>query len=166
MAGAGLGALAAFLVSPEFRLQAAILTAALVWASAVDIDRFILPDVLTLGLLLAGVAFAVTLEPGDELDRAIGAVAGYAVLGLVAMAYRRWRGRDGLGRGDAKLFAAAGAWLGWKLLPMVMLIASAAALVWVLGSAVLGRKLSSQSRLPFGPFIAAGFWCVWMSEAM
>lgn len=166
VAGTGVACLALILVRDDLRVAAVVLTLALVWASAVDIDRFILPDLLTLGLILAGMGFATVLSPAGMLDRAIGAVAGYASLGLVALSYRRLRGREGLGRGDAKLFAAAGAWLGWQDLPLVMLTAALLAIVWVVLAAIRGRKVAAEARLPFGPFIAFGFWGVWMLGAL
>lgn len=158
--------MALILVRDDLKAAAVVLALALAWASAVDIDRFILPDLLTLGLILAGMGFASFLSPAELLDRAIGAVAGYAALGLVALAYRKLRGRDGLGRGDAKLFAAAGAWLGWQDLPLVMLSAALLAIVWVVLAAIGGRKVAAEARLPFGPFIALGFWGVWMLRAV
>lgn len=165
-AGMAMSAVVLLFAPSDLKLAGVLLSAVLAWAAAIDIDRFILPDVLTLPLLLGGLGLAWFAGPDAVLDRVIGALAGYGSLGLLAVTYRRLRGRDGLGMGDAKLFAAAGAWLGWPLLPLVMLIASAAAIAWVVAGTALGRRLSGESRLPFGPFIAAGFWCVWVSEAI
>ena len=99
---------------------AAALAVLLGWAAWIDLKRMILPDWITLPLIPAGLALAWVQEQ-PLLDRVIGAVAGYAVFAGIAWIYRRWRGRDGLGLGDAKLLAAAGAWTGWPSLPSVVL---------------------------------------------
>ncbi len=117
-----------------------------------------LPDGLTLPLILAGLAEAAWLEPEARLDRALGAAAGYAGFRALAWAYRLARGREGLGRGDAKLLAAGGAWVGVYLLGDVILGAALAALAW---SVRRGRP-DPKERLPFGPFLAASIWAVWL----
>jgi leader peptidase (prepilin peptidase)/N-methyltransferase len=144
-----------------------------VWASCVlgwtllvlawiDGGHMMLPDVLTLPLLLAGLGATLLLDPEDAADHALGAALGYfAFLGVAAL-YRAWRGRTGLGGGDAKLLAAAGAWLGWQALPWVVLEASVAGIAAALISRLLGRRVSGTTALPFGPFIAAAVWLVWL----
>jgi leader peptidase (prepilin peptidase)/N-methyltransferase len=124
-------------------------------AAVIDARRMILPDVLTLPLIPLGLGLAWHEAP-PLADRAIGAVAGFAVFALLAEGYRRWRGRDGLGLGDAKLLAGAGAWVGWQSLPSVVLIAALSGLVWAL---VLRPPIDRP--IPFGPFLAFGFWLVW-----
>jgi len=148
----------------------------LVWASCgfgwtllalalIDRRHFILPDVLTLPLVPAGLAvawFAVP-EAAALVDNLAGAVGGYLVFFLVAWAYRRWRGRDGLGAGDAKLLAGLGAWVGASGLPSVVLLAAGLALAAALvGGLRGGRRLSRLDRVPFGPFLAAAGWLVWL----
>lgn len=156
------GALAAIALTPAaFATAGVVLAYALAWASVVDADRFILPDAITLSLVLAGLGFA-SLRGDALLPYAIGAAAGYLVLALVASTYRRLRGRSGLGMGDAKLLAAAGAWLGWTALPLVMLAASLAALGWA-GWLVMQRgRAALTAPIPFGPFIAAAFFACWL----
>ncbi|MEM8920468.1 MAG: A24 family peptidase, partial [Pseudomonadota bacterium] len=91
--------------------------------------------------------------------------AGYGVLRTVG-AYYKWRtGRDGLGQGDAKLVAAAGAWLGWMSLPYVMLAASLLGLIFAAIRWLMGRE-SLKKPIPFGPFIAAGFGGFWLFGVM
>ncbi len=102
----------------------------------IDLRHLVLPDVLTLPLAAAGLVVAWFAAPDAVLDDAAGAVGGFAVFTLVAWGYRRWRGRDGLGAGDAKLLAALGAWVGRPGLPSVVLLASLAALAMALGDAV------------------------------
>jgi leader peptidase (prepilin peptidase) / N-methyltransferase len=160
--GAGL-AVTGYVWGPaECRIASVGLALALSWAAAVDLDRFILPDIMTLGLTLAGLAIAAA--HGWEMlgVHAIGAAAGYAALALIAFAYRRWRGREGLGLGDAKLMAAAGAWLGWAGLPSVLLAGSFAGILLVMIHALATRQLAATRAIAFGPFIAMGFWIVWL----
>jgi leader peptidase (prepilin peptidase)/N-methyltransferase len=128
----------------------------------IDVRRWLLPDVLTLPLILAGLIAAVALAPAALLDRALGAVLGYALLQLVAVLYRRLRGRDGLGGGDPKLLAAAGAWVGALALPSVVLLAAAAALAAAAILQLGGARLNAGSALPFGPFLALATWLVWL----
>jgi len=128
----------------------------------IDVEHMLLPDVLTLPLLLAGLGATLLLDPGDVVDHALGAVVGYLVFRTIAVAYRAWRDRDGLGGGDAKLLAAAGAWLGWQALPWVVLEASLAGIAAALLARLLGRRVSRTTALPFGPFIAAAIWLVWL----
>jgi leader peptidase (prepilin peptidase)/N-methyltransferase len=129
----------------------------------VDTDRKILPNILTLGLIIAGLAFAVVLDRDRVIDYVIGALAGYFCLAAVAAVYRRLRQRDGLGLGDAKLLAAGGAWVGWEALPYVVLLASVSALVAALILSFL-RRAPSDGRMAFGPFIALAIWAVWLSS--
>ena len=128
---------------------------ALAWIDAVCLR---LPDVLTLPLILAGLAEAALLEPDTLTARAVGAATAYVGMSLLAWAYRRLRGREGLGQGDAKLLAAAGAWVGGLLLPEVLLGAALAGLAWALRR---GRP-DPNERVPFGPFIAASLWLMWL----
>lgn len=130
--------------------------------SWIDWRHMILPDVLTLPLVLAGLSVALLLEPDAIFDHAIGAAAGYLLFRGVALAYRRWRGRDGLGEGDAKLLAAAGAWVTWLGLPEIMLVAALTGLAAALAIRLGGRKIEAQTALPFGPCLAFGFWLVWL----
>jgi leader peptidase (prepilin peptidase)/N-methyltransferase len=128
----------------------------------IDAERMILPDALTLPLVLAGLAAACWLDSDAIAGHAAGAVAGYLLLRSVEILYRRLRGRDGLGEGDAKLFAAAGAWVGWWALGDVLLIAAVAALSVAFANAARGRSLTAHSAIPFGPFLALAIWVVWL----
>lgn len=139
---------------------------ALAW---IDAERMLLPDVLTLGLLLAGLVAAWALTSGAPFsgapfsgalfDRALGAAAGFILLRGVGAIYRRVRGREGLGGGDAKLLAAIGAWVGWQALPMVLLGAA----LFGIATALLRREgLRAQMAVPFGPGLALAGWLVWL----
>jgi leader peptidase (prepilin peptidase) / N-methyltransferase len=121
-----------------------------------------LPDVLTLPLLLGGLGVAA-MDGADQASwHAVAAACGYLGLRGIALAYRTLRGREGLGAGDAKLLAAAGAWLGLAALPWLLLLAAISALVWVLAAAVAGRSLHAGTEVAFGPFLAAAFWLLWL----
>jgi leader peptidase (prepilin peptidase)/N-methyltransferase len=117
-----------------------------------------LPDFLTLPLILGGLAEAAVLEPDALTARALGAAIGYSLFCLLAYAYLRLRGREGLGMGDAKLVAAGGAWVGVWALPDLVLVGSGLALVYML------RKLrvDRSQIVPFGPFLAAAIWLLWL----
>jgi leader peptidase (prepilin peptidase)/N-methyltransferase len=161
-----IGSLACLAIgSPEDVLPGAVLSFGLAWASMVDIDRFILPDVLTLGLVVVGLGDALNDGWLAAQTRAIGAAAGYGALALVAEVYRRLRGRSGLGMGDAKLLAVGGAWLGWTALPAVLLIASLGCLALVGAQAVLRGSRMPAGPIPFGPYLAAAIWLLFLFAA-
>ena len=128
----------------------------------VDWCWMLLPDALTLPLLLAGLGLTLAVEPAALADHAAGAIAGYVGLRGVALCYRAVRGREGIGAGDAKLLAAAGAWLGLAALPLVVLIAALLGLALAGGLALSGRKLRATTALPFGVCLAAALWLVWL----
>jgi leader peptidase (prepilin peptidase)/N-methyltransferase len=128
----------------------------------IDWRHMILPDALTLPLIVLGLAVAGVIEPERLWDPLLGVVFGYAGLWVVAWVYRRLRGRDGLGLGDAKLLAASGAWVGVTGLPSVLAGAALAGLAAAGGMMLAGRRLDRYSALPFGPFLAAATWLVWL----
>lgn len=128
----------------------------------IDWKHFLLPDVLTLPLLAAGFGVTYWIEPESIIAHVIGAAGGYGCMRLVAVAYRFFRGRDGLGQGDAKLMAAAGAWMGWEALPSVLTIGCILALSGVLAGTLVGRPVQLEQRIPFGTYLAAGFWLIWL----
>ena len=133
---------------------------ALAW---IDCEAFILPDALTLPLVLAGLAATFWLEPETLTAHAAAAALGYLLFRGVAWAYRRLRGRDGLGEGDAKLMAAAGAWVGVTALSGVLLGGALLTLAVALVDAVRrGEGVRATTRLPFGPGLCAALWIVWL----
>jgi leader peptidase (prepilin peptidase)/N-methyltransferase len=140
----------------------AVLASVLIALTVIDIRSFRLPDALTLPLTVLGIGFAQVLGWASGADRAIAAAVGFLLLFVVRGVYYRVRGRHGLGLGDAKLFAAAGAWTGIEGLAGVLLSGCILALMYVGGLAMTGRQVSAGVALPFGPFLAAGIWLVWI----
>jgi len=124
----------------------------------IDTISMRLPDKLTLPLILCGLTEAWLLEPDTLTSRAFAAAIGYTGFSAIRVFHARLRGRQGLGLGDAKLLAAAGAWVGLSALGSVVLIAAVAALLWAL------RRLRPDpaERIPFGPFLSAATWVVWL----
>jgi leader peptidase (prepilin peptidase) / N-methyltransferase len=153
---------AAFVTSGWVFLASCLLGWTLLLLSAIDWRTGFLPDVLTLPLVAAGLAVSYAIDPAALLDHGIGAVAGFVGFALIAELYRRLRGRDGLGLGDAKLLAASGAWLSWEALPGVVLIAAALGLGAVLVRSRAGKPIDATSRIAFGPALAGATWLVWL----
>ena len=130
--------------------------------AVIDARHLLLPDVLTLPLLIAGLAVAACTDRAALHEHAIGAVAGFAVFWLIARVYRLARGREGLGMGDAKLLAAAGAWVSWQGLPGVVFIGAASALAWVLIKIAAGAAVMEAQKISFGTYLCLSTWLIWL----
>ena len=147
---------------------ALLMTWALVALTGIDIDHQLLPDNITLPLVWAGLSAAVVLGaaggqalPVSPRDAIVGAACGYLSLWLVFHLFRLVTGKEGMGYGDFKLLAALGAWLGWKSLPLVILLAAATgAVVGILMIMLRGRDRAAP--MPFGPYLAAAGWLAMM----
>jgi len=132
---------------------------ALTW---IDLDTQLLPDSITLPLLWAGLLFNVSGSFVDLQSAVIGAAGGYLSLWLVYWAFKLTTGKEGMGYGDFKLLAALGAWLGWQMLPLTILLSSMlGAVVGITLIVVIKRGRSVP--IPFGPYLAAAgilalFW--------
>jgi leader peptidase (prepilin peptidase)/N-methyltransferase len=136
--------------------------------SVIDIDRQLLPDSLTLPLLWAGLCLSLVDPAGnasvlftDPRSSIIGAGAGYLSLWLVYHLFKLVTGKEGMGYGDFKLLAAIGAWLGWQVLPMVILLSAAVGAVVGIGL-ILFAGHGRQTPIPFGPYLAAAGWIALM----
>jgi leader peptidase (prepilin peptidase)/N-methyltransferase len=125
-------------------------------AAWIDAEHFRLPDVLTLPLVLAGLLVTWLQQPAALYNHAAAAAAGYLGFRLVSAAYRALRHRQGLGQGDAKLLAAAGAWLGLAALPYVVFGAALAGIIFALLTA--RGRLHATQRVAFGPALALAFF--------
>lgn len=168
-------------IAPYFAIELAAIAIAM-WATAVEADSITLwadcllgwtlvalawidvlhrrlPDRLTLPLLALG----LLLEAATASELAahiLGAMVGYAVFRVIAGGYRAVRQRDGLGGGDAKLLAAAGAWVGWTGLPDIIMIAALLGIAGTIALHARGIAASSVTALPFGPYLAFALWIV------
>jgi leader peptidase (prepilin peptidase)/N-methyltransferase len=136
-------------------LGAVLFTWAMIALAFIDLDTFYLPDSLTLLLLWAGLLFNLFRVFTDLESAVVGAAAGYLALWSVYWAYRLATGKEGLGYGDFKLLAAVGAWLGWKMLPLVVLLASCAGALIGIALIILARR-GRDTPIPFGPYLAIG----------
>jgi len=119
----------------------------------IDADTMFLPDDLTLPLLWAGLLANVWGLFVPLTDAVLGAIAGYLALWSVYWLFKLIRGKEGMGYGDFKLLAALGAWLGWKMLPLIILMSSLVGAAIGLALIVF-RGRDSQMQLPFGPYLA------------
>ena len=123
--------------------------------AVLDHRHFWLPDTLILILGVSGLACAHILpQAPDLIARLIGAAAGYGALKAVAITYKLWRKRDGLGAGDPKLLAAIGCWAGWQALPMLVLIAASLGLIAAAYLKLSGKDIDASQKLPLGTFLA------------
>jgi leader peptidase (prepilin peptidase)/N-methyltransferase len=132
-----------------------LLTWSLLALTFIDLDTQLLPDSITLPLLWAGLGFNLFGTFTDLASAVVGAMAGYLILWVVYWLFKLVTGKEGMGYGDFKLLAAIGAWLGWKLLPSVLLLsAGAGALV---GIALIALARHNRNKpIPFGPYLALG----------
>jgi leader peptidase (prepilin peptidase) / N-methyltransferase len=130
--------------------------AAVVALAFIDLDTQLLPDDITLPLLWSGLTFAALGWTQVSLINAVwGAVAGYVSLWLVHHTYRIVRSREGMGYGDFKLLSALGAWMGWQMLPAIVLLASVVGAV-VGVSLMFFNNHDRDTPIPFGPYLAGG----------
>lgn len=132
--------------------------------AVIDVRERRLPDWLTLSLAVSGLLFTALRSLPETAWHLVGGIIGFLSLYLISKAYLRFRHQHGLGLGDAKLLAAAGAWLGPLYLAPVVLIASVLALGWVQVMRLAGRSVGWQTTLPFGPFLAVGFFACWCAK--
>ena len=138
-------------------LGALVLTWSLIALSFIDIDHQLLPDSITLPLLWLGISFNFFDQFVDLETSVIGAIAGYLSLWTVFHLFKLVTGKEGMGYGDFKLLAALGAWLGWTLLPTIILLSSLVGAVIGL-SLMAFRQHGRDIPIPFGPYLAAAGW--------
>ena len=143
-------------------LASCVLGWMLLTAAWIDAEHFVLPDVITLPTLLIGLGATWWLDPSAIADHAAASIIGYLAFRGIGIAYRRWRGRDGLGQGDAKLLAAGGAWVGLAALPLIVLVSAVLGIAYAIALRLRGRVLTRVTELPFGPSLALAVWLVWL----
>jgi leader peptidase (prepilin peptidase)/N-methyltransferase len=120
----------------------------------IDADTQLLPDDITLPLLWIGLIANLEGTFTDLKSAILGAVLGYLVLWAVYWCFKIFTGKEGMGYGDFKLLAALGAWLGWQMLPLIILLSAAVgAVVGIVGILIAGRE--KGARIPYGPYLAA-----------
>jgi leader peptidase (prepilin peptidase)/N-methyltransferase len=149
-------------------LAALLLTWSLIALTAIDLDHTILPDAITLPLLWLGLLLSLAWHAGlrppapvDPGSAIVGAAAGYLSLWVVYWAFKLLTGKEGMGYGDFKLFGALGAWMGWQMLPLVLLFSAfTGAVVGIALIVVRGRDRNIP--IPFGPYLAAAGWIALM----
>ena len=153
-------------VDPVTTFGALILIWALIALAFIDLDTQLLPDNITLPLTWIGLLFNLNGTFASINDAVIGAVAGYMSLWLVFQLFRLVTGKEGMGYGDFKLLAAIGAWLGWQMLPITILLSS------VVGAAVgicliVFSRHGRENPIPFGPYLAAaGLIALFFGQAL
>ena len=134
--------------------------------AVIDHRHMVLPDGLTLPLIPMGLFVAYLIRPESLEEHVIGAVLGFVSFATIGWTYRQWRGRDGLGLGDAKLLAASGAWLGWTAIPGIVLMASVSALLLALLSTSAGGRVTGGSKVALGSHLALAFWISWLAGTL
>jgi leader peptidase (prepilin peptidase) / N-methyltransferase len=158
----GLTALLTLMVVVQFgptwqAAAALLLTWSLIALAVIDLDTQLLPDSITLPVLWLGLFLSLFGLFTDSRTAIIGAVAGYLSLWTVFQLFRLATGKEGMGYGDFKLLAMLGAWLGWPVLPQIILLSALVGALVGVGLILSGRHESGKP-LPFGPYLAAAGW--------
>ena len=163
LAALAIGAIAGAVAPGAAGIAGAVFGWLLLALAALDIVAFWLPDRLTALLAVAGLAGSAAGLSPDLGDRLVGGVAGYGALAAVAWGYRMWRGREGMGGGDPKLMGAIGLWLGWRMLPAILVIAGLVGLGIVLVARLAGRPIARDTALPFGALLGVAAYPAWIA---
>jgi leader peptidase (prepilin peptidase)/N-methyltransferase len=143
-----------------FSTQAAaslVLTWGLIALSLIDLDHQLLPDSILIPLLWLGLILSIGNTYTDSHSAILGAVFGYLSLWIVYIIFKVATGKEGMGHGDFKLLAMLGAWTGWQVLPVIILLSSLTGAI--VGTLMLASgTLKRSSTLPFGPYLSAAGW--------
>ena len=129
--------------------------------SFIDIDHQILPDVMTLPLMWLGILVALPATYVSLTDAVIGAASGYMILWSIYWLFKILTGKEGMGHGDFKLLAVIGALVGWQLLPIVIVLSAGVGAVVGISMMIFQNK-DSQTKIPFGPYLAAAGWITFL----
>ena len=138
-------------------LAALLLTWALIALAFIDLDCQLLPDNITLPFLWLGLLISLFVIFVPLQASVIGAISGYLSLWIIFQLFKLATGKEGMGFGDFKLYALLGAWLGWQMLPLVILLASAVGAVLGLAT-IIFRGADKNQPIPFGPFLCSAGW--------
>ncbi|WP_422101955.1 prepilin peptidase [Vreelandella sp.] len=125
--------------------------------AVIDLRTYLLPDILTLPLLWAGLLYQLIFQPVMLPGAVMGAMAGYLVLWSFYWLFKLITGKEGMGFGDFKLLAALGAWLGWSMLPLLLIVSSGIGAIMGIAAQAMFPRLRGQP-MPFGPFLALAGW--------
>ncbi|HEY6130655.1 MAG TPA: A24 family peptidase [Halioglobus sp.] len=145
-----------FDLSPAL-LGAVLLTWSLIALTMIDIDHQLLPDDITLPLLWLGLVFNLDATYVSLADAVIGAMAGYLILWVVYQGFKLLTGKEGMGYGDFKLLGALGAWMGWQMLPEIILLSSLVGALCGIALMFIKRR-GKDIPIPFGPYLAVAGW--------
>ena len=152
---------------------ALVLGWALIALSAIDLEHQLLPDSITQPLLWLALALSLSglltdIPPFPDLQSSVlGAIAGYLSLWTVCKVFKRLTGKEGVGYGDFKLLAALGGWLGWQMMPLVIMLSALVGSLTGIALIVVGRRIR-WAPIPFGPFLAGAGLCalIWGPNLM
>jgi leader peptidase (prepilin peptidase) / N-methyltransferase len=171
MAGT-IAAASVYLFAPELALISCLLGWTMLSIAVIDAQSFIVPDILSLPSIVAGLLVARLLDDGSAarplmLEHLIAALVGAAAFYAIRQLYYVWRKREGLGLGDVKLAAVAGAWTGIAGIAHVLLLACTLAISYVLVAHLQNlRSLRGSTAIAFGVFLAPSIWFVWCANAL
>jgi leader peptidase (prepilin peptidase)/N-methyltransferase len=149
-------------VPPDLVIVSVLLGWVLLALAVMDVRSFFLSDLLTLPLIPVGLAVVWTIDAKSLPDHLAATAAGFVLMEAVAWAYRTLRGREGLGQGDSKLMAGAGAWLGLSGLGAVLLVGVCVNVAMLLIERILGHRIDNSTQVPLGTGLAAGIWLTWL----
>ncbi|EKD69798.1 MAG: type IV pilus prepilin peptidase PilD [uncultured bacterium] len=138
-------------------LSALALTWIIIALTFIDLDHHLLPDQLTLSLLWLGLFSSIFLLFCNSQDAIIGGMAGYLIFAITQWIFGWTTGKIGMGQGDFKFLAALGAYLGWQMLPLIILLASISGIIFAVTHMLIKRQFKSIP-LPFGPYLALAGW--------
>jgi leader peptidase (prepilin peptidase)/N-methyltransferase len=138
-------------------IYAILFTLCLITLAGIDVNEKLLPDQITLPLLWIGLFANINGTFAPLPDAVTGAIAGYLSLWILYWVFKLVTGKEGMGYGDFKLLAALGAWLGWQMLPLIILISSTVGAVIGIAAILLGGQ-DRDLQIPFGPFLAGAGW--------
>lgn len=148
-------------------LAALLLTWICICLLFIDLDFHLLPDQLTLLLLWLGLFFSIFGLFTESHPSIIGAIAGYLIFAMTQLIFEWATGKIGMGQGDYKFLAALGAYLGWQMLPLIILLSSISGVIFAVTHMLIKRQFKSVP-LPFGPYLAMAGWIalLWGNEIM
>ena len=154
-------ALAWFFPFSPALLGAVLLTWALITLTLIDVDHQLLPDDITLPLMWLGLLFNLLGTYVSLQNAVIGAMAGYLILWTIYQLFKLLTGKEGMGYGDFKLLAALGAWVGWQMLPEIILLSSLVGAICGI-TLMLVKRRGKEIPIPFGPYLAVAGWLAFL----